>query len=388
MSTTQYGYFLIADITGYTGYLSKSELDHAQQTLTALLNLLIEHTRPPLVISRLAGDAVISYGLQDNFFQGQTFVETIEDTYVAFRRAIDLMVLNTTCKCNACANINTLDLKFFVHYGAFGIQKLDHHDEMVGADVIVIHRLLKNHVVEKTGIRAYALYTDAAIQQLGLSDICEAMTPHIETYEHLGDVKTWIQDMHPVWQAKKDTVEFSIPPEKIVFAVEAEVALPLETVWNYLMQPEFRRVLIGSDRQEIVDRKRGRVAEGSVYMCYHGDQLIRQKVILWKPFDRVITQDLIPVPFPNVTAYVEYRLSRTENGTRIVQAVSKAVTGSFLGRLMVDLVMPTKYREFAHDIENFKKHLEEDATARGYASERTAPTSETVSAAAAESLHG
>jgi hypothetical protein len=45
---TQFGYFLIADITGYTQYLSASELDHAQKTLTALLNLLIKHTKPPL----------------------------------------------------------------------------------------------------------------------------------------------------------------------------------------------------------------------------------------------------------------------------------------------------------------------------------------------------
>ena len=52
---TRFGYFLIADITGYTQYLSVSELEHAQQTLTSLLNLLIEHTKPPLVISRLAG---------------------------------------------------------------------------------------------------------------------------------------------------------------------------------------------------------------------------------------------------------------------------------------------------------------------------------------------
>ena len=52
---TQFGYFLIADITGYTHYLSESELDHAQKILTALLNTLIQHTKPPLVISRLAG---------------------------------------------------------------------------------------------------------------------------------------------------------------------------------------------------------------------------------------------------------------------------------------------------------------------------------------------
>jgi len=200
-------------------------------------------------------------------------------------------------------------------------------------------------------------------------------------------VKTWIQDMHPVWQAKKDAVEVSIPPEKIVFAVEAEIALPLETVWDYLMQPEFRKVLIGSDRQEIVERKRGRVAEGSVYRCYHGEQLIRQTVISWKPFEQVITQDLIPIPFPNVTAYVRYQLFRTEKGTRLVQAVSKAVTSSFVGRLMVDLIMPTKQKEFAHDIEKFKKHLEEEAAKRGAPSEGIALTSEMVSATVAESLH-
>jgi hypothetical protein len=212
------------------------------------------------------------------------------------------------------------------------------------------------------------------------------MIPYIEEYEYLGEVKTWIQDMHPVWQAKKNAVAVSIPPEKIVFAVEAEIALPLETVWDYLMQPEFRKVLIGSDRQEIVDRKRGRVVEGSVYMCYHGEQLIRQTVIAWKPFEQVITQDLIPVPFPNVTAYVGYQLFRTEKGTRLVQAVSKAMTGSFLGRLMVDLIMPTKRKEFAHDIEKFKKHLEEDAATRGDAPETIALTSEMVRASVAESL--
>ena len=80
---TQHGYFLIADITGYTQYLSGSELDHAQQTLTALLNLLIRNTKPPLIISRLAGDAVISYGLGDNFLQGQTFLETLDPTSVS-----------------------------------------------------------------------------------------------------------------------------------------------------------------------------------------------------------------------------------------------------------------------------------------------------------------
>src|SRR5689334_4242430 len=183
--STQHGYFLIADITGYTQYLSSSELEHAQQTLTALLNLLIQHTKPPLIISRLAGDAVISYGLRDGFLQPQVFLETTEDTYVSFRQLLELMVRNTTCPCNACRNIGSLDLKFFVHYGEFAVQRLDAHDELVGSDVNLVHRLTKNHVTEVTGLKAYALYTGAAIDQLGLSAETTQLQSLEERYEHL-----------------------------------------------------------------------------------------------------------------------------------------------------------------------------------------------------------
>jgi uncharacterized protein DUF2652 len=109
MTTPTSGFLLIADITGYTAYLSASELEHAQEILTELLELLIQYTRPPLIISRLAGDAVISYTLQDQFMQGQTFVELIEDTYVAFPKAIERMALNNTCGCQACANVSALE---------------------------------------------------------------------------------------------------------------------------------------------------------------------------------------------------------------------------------------------------------------------------------------
>ena len=40
MPKTNQGYLLIADITGYTRFLSESELEHAQDTLTALLEHL------------------------------------------------------------------------------------------------------------------------------------------------------------------------------------------------------------------------------------------------------------------------------------------------------------------------------------------------------------
>lgn len=387
MTTTHNGYFLIADITGYTNYLSSSELDHAQGTLTALLNLLIAHTKPPLVISRLAGDAVISYGLRDHFFQGQTFIELIEDTYVAFRRAIDLMVLNTTCECNACRNIRSLDLKFFVHYGVFGIQKLDAHDEMVGADVIAIHRLLKNSVTEKTGIRAYALYSDAAIRQLGLEEICAKMTPHEETYEHVGTVPVWVQDMHPVWEAKKDQAQVKITADRVLLRCATDIHAAPEIVWDYLIQPEHFNVFAAGTKTEIAGQKDGRVTVGSVYQCYHGESFNALTILEWQPFERILIQAASPFPLKGTSFLTEITLEPVPAGTRLTQIFGKA-EGPVHGRLITDWMFKGMSKQAQKDVDAFGAHVDADQAGRGSVPAGAAPSAETIAEAAMASLAG
>jgi hypothetical protein len=364
MATPQQGYMLISDITGYTMYLSQSELEHAQQVLQALLEILIEHTRPPMQISRLEGDAVISYSLPGITMQGQTFVEIVEDTYVAFRRAIDLMVMNNTCRCNACANISTLDLKFFIHHGTFGIQHLGAHDELVGSDVNLIHRLLKNSVREKTGFRAYTLYTDAAIQQLGLEGLREKLVSHRQEYEHLGAVDVWVQDMQPVWAEKRDSTHVSIPPDQIYLQVKTLLAMPPELVWNYLIQPEYAVTLYGSKGVDYTNRSQGRVAKGSIVQCFHGDHTSLFTIIQWRPFEHMTTEMMLPVPIKNVFILVDLHLIPTEKGTRLVQTFSKA-RGPLVGRVIAALVFSTLAKQAQHDIDAFGTRLEKDLVARG-----------------------
>lgn len=363
MSTTQQGYLLIADISGYTMYLSESELDHAQEVLQTLLELLIDHTLPPLAISRTAGDAVISYALTAGPLQGQTFVEMIENTYVAFRRAIDLMVMNNTCQCNACANINTLDLKFFVHYGEFVVQRLAGRDELVGNDVNLIHRLTKNHVVEQTGIRAYTLYSDAAIRQLGLDSFCERLVGHTESYEHLGQVELWVQDMHPLWKARKESLRVDIPHDQVAFQVRTEIALPPHLVWDYLASPVHRNVLMAAKRQEVRDRKHGRIDEGSAFECYHGNRVTLQTVVQWRPFEQMTTEDRVVIPGSVVRVPIDYRLEPTSQGTRFSQVFGK-IKGSVYGRFVVGLMMKAIAKQAQRDIDAFKEHIEQDFVRR------------------------
>lgn len=361
MAATTTGYLLIADITGYTQYLSESELEHAQGVLSSLLEVLLGETKAPLVLSRLAGDAVISYALGDAFPNGQTFLELVENTYVAFRRAIDKMVLNNTCKCNACANVGALDLKFFVHHGTFARQKLSAHEELVGNDVNLLFRLLKNRVTEVTGLRAYALYTDAAVQKLGLEGLTESMRAHSETYEHIGDVKVWIQDMAPVWAARKRAG--AIPLSDTIGRWTVDVALDAATVWSYLTEPSFLMKLLGTARLGYSDRKSGRVDLGTVIACYHGEHATMLTVIEWAPFQRVLYDSVMHLPVSTASLLSEFSIEPIDGGVRLGQAFGPP-RGPWLGRTLARGFMGMVGGRMQKDLDAFKALIEADQASR------------------------
>ncbi len=335
MAGTASGHLLIADISGYTRYLTTSELEHAQGVLSSLMELLIDRTLPPLRVAGLEGDAVFSYGIAGGALGGQTLVEMIEDTYVSFRRAIEQMVMNTTCKCNACANISTLDLKFFVHHGTFSVSPLRGKDELVGPAVIEVHRLLKNQITESTGIRAYTAYTTQAVAALGLDGFTTSLTEHAETYPDLGTITLWVQDMHPVWETRRDEMRIGISPDDVLVRIEGELPVPLAAAWEVLLQPRYRALLLHVQRQEAGGLEEGRITDGSVFTCYHGTRITTQTVIAWHPLERMITEDTTPVP----GARVLFELALQPNGvdTTLTILCSRA-RGSWLARTVCDVV--------------------------------------------------
>jgi uncharacterized protein YndB with AHSA1/START domain len=385
VAQTNEGFLFIADITGYTSYLSRSELDHAQESLTALLKLLIEHTKPPLILSHLAGDAVFSYGLSADFVHGQTFVEMIEDIYVAFRRAVELMVMNTTCPCNACRNLASLDLKFFLHYGLFGIQELIGRHELVGSDVILLHRLLKNRVVAETGNAAYTLYTEAAISHLGLEGFAETLTRHVEVYEHLGEVVVWIQDMHLVWEEKRTLSRVEIEGDEVLMAVHTDIEVPVEWVWDALVEAEHFNVLAGGTRTELAGRTGGRLGKQAAYMCYHGDVVFPQTILEWEPFERILVQTAVPIPVEDTFMLIEYKLENVGEATRLTQTFGKA-TGSPEGVAMADEMMLGMSDIGQHDIDAFGRHVETVAATRPFGDTLFPLSAEAVASAVAERL--
>src|SRR5436305_8881371 len=140
----QQGFLLIADITGYTMFLTRSELDHAQGILDALFKSIFAEIKAPIILSNLQGDAALTHLPDAHLPQRQFPLDAIERIYCSFSHALAAMRVNTTCTCNACRNMGQLDLKFFLHHGAYATQEMAGRIELQGAEAIRLHRPTKN----------------------------------------------------------------------------------------------------------------------------------------------------------------------------------------------------------------------------------------------------
>jgi hypothetical protein len=59
--TREEGYLVLADITGYTSFLTRTELEHAHGIVAELTTLVIARLAAPLRFVELEGDAVFAY---------------------------------------------------------------------------------------------------------------------------------------------------------------------------------------------------------------------------------------------------------------------------------------------------------------------------------------
>ncbi len=189
------GYFIITDITGYTSFLTQSELDHAQHILNALFDSQLKSIESPLNISGFRGDAILCYVPEKSAQDGKSIYQQINKIYDAFVSKIEEMQVDPPCSCRVCSTISLLDLKIFVHYGEYLLQKVGDREELLGSDVIVAHRMMKNNVVKDTGIKSYLLLTETAFEHLGVDTIKSDLIKHSETYDDIGQVNMFVSSL-------------------------------------------------------------------------------------------------------------------------------------------------------------------------------------------------
>jgi len=286
----QHGYLVLADISGYTSYVAATELEHAQAILAELLELIIGRMTSLLILSKLEGDAVFTYAPDNKLQRGETLLELVEATYVAFRDKTEVMRRHTTCECNACRAIPTLDLKFIVHHGDYIVQHIAGISELVGSDVNLVHRLLKNHVSEQTGWRGYLLCTEASLAHMGLPP--DGMQKMTESYEHLGEVLTRCIDLQLRYKEITEARRIVVSPDDASCVFSSDFDAPPPLVWEWLNDPVKRMRWSGDNHWSAVNRPGGRTTVGASNHCAHGKEVNVETVLDWRPFQYVTTDQV------------------------------------------------------------------------------------------------
>jgi hypothetical protein len=146
---TRRALLLIADIGGYTEYMRfhRSILGHAEAATSRMLDKVVDAARDFDLIE-IEGDAAFLSRDADGL-DGPATLAGITRAAVAMHRAFHQerrFIECNMCPCGSCTQTSGLKLKFVAHVGEVATQTIRRRRKLVGMDVILVHRLLKNSV--------------------------------------------------------------------------------------------------------------------------------------------------------------------------------------------------------------------------------------------------
>ena len=294
LPNTELACFAIADISGYTHFVSGVELDHAQDIIADIMDTLVKALRPPFRLAKFEGDAAFVYALEGKV-DGSLLQDSIEQAYFAFRRRLRNIKEANNCECQACSRMQSLDVKFVVHHGEFIRQKMSGREELAGREVILVHRLLKNDVATTFGARAYALYSDACIRAMGIDPVAQGLVEIVEAVDHIGEVRCWVSDLDQAWSNENNVKRRIVELADAIGVLETDFPAPRAAVWDLITTPGHRPRWQASDGV-VENNVKGRRGAGTQNHCMHGKEAVVEDILDWRPFDHITLTTLLPAP--------------------------------------------------------------------------------------------
>jgi Protein of unknown function (DUF2652)/Polyketide cyclase / dehydrase and lipid transport len=311
--TPQTGFLVVADLTGYTAYLSRSELEHAPAIAGDLLETIVGRLDPPFRLAKFEGDGAFMW-VEDGRADASLLLDAVEASYLAFRRRLRSIDQATSCECNSCRLAPRLDLKLFIHHGSYVRTQIAGRDELAGSDVIVVHRLLKGTGAAAGRGNGFALFTAQAVAAMGLDATALELVEAKESIEHLGQVSTFTLDLEARWQAESGARRLDVGDSELILDIDSTVAAEPAVVWAHLTSPALRTRWEGPMTMIDETLTGGRRGVGTLAQCVTGKLATLEEIVDWQPYDHVGWRLAVPGVGP-VAAVVD--LDAVEGGTRM-----------------------------------------------------------------------
>lgn len=193
----------IPDISGFTKFMSDTDFELSSKVIPTLLNKIIYSNEIGLKVSEIEGDAVLFYksGKMPSL---QKLVNQCAYFYSEFYKQLEQLKEDNNGSKKALNMPAVLGLKIILHYGEeVAMTKVGNQIKLLGEDLIIAHRLLKN----KIRLKEYLLLSEGLISYYKDDELqgkfnWGKLKENFTEYDHVGKIKYHYIDLKPL--AKKD----------------------------------------------------------------------------------------------------------------------------------------------------------------------------------------
>lgn len=252
---------LIPDISGYTQFLTKTELSHSTHIINELLQVLADTIQDKFILAEIEGDALLTYA------KGRVSFKEIEvlckAAFLNFHYYLKVIERDNVCRCGACQQQAELSLKFIVHYGTFEEIKISNFTKLSGPDMIIAHRLMKNNVPTSE----YILMTDDYFDNETTENSLFEWKPGHDLYMVLGDINYHYARLEKLRIEIKDPEKLEDFSSLFTLAknLELEIKAPMDLVHRILTDQSEKVNFVPGLKNLDYDSSINRI--GSTHVC-------------------------------------------------------------------------------------------------------------------------
>lgn len=187
----------IPDMNGFTSYMSKTDIRISKKVIPALLETIISANELSLSLAEIQGDAVMFYRIGEPPSPRELVAQS-KHIFLSFSNKLEELSREFTD--TPISIPESLGIKIISHYGKIGLTKIRGHIKLIGKDVIIAHRLLKNSTRADEYLLMTEQYTTKFSQEeLGHVFAFGELKKGQDEYPHIGPVNYRYASLKPLF---------------------------------------------------------------------------------------------------------------------------------------------------------------------------------------------
>lgn len=191
----------IPDMTGFTSYISKTDIKVSKKVIPALLEAIIDANELNLSMAEIQGDAVLFYRIGEPPTPSELVAQS-KQIFLVFSAKLEELSeeLSKEIPDMPISLPESLGIKIIAHYGKIGLAKIRGFVKLIGQDVIIAHRLLKN----STQADEYLLISEKYASRFSQEDLERVfafgeLKHGQDEYAHIGVIKYRYASLKPLF---------------------------------------------------------------------------------------------------------------------------------------------------------------------------------------------